>query len=144
METNIVTQRFVKCHNYLKDARIVKSSRQFALDLDYLPQSLSEILNGRRDVTIELLRKAIEVFHFNPAFIFTGEGEMLHQQQIPKSYQQLSEEQIIHVPIPAQAQYAAQCLLEKAEQHPFMSNLPILTLPDYKYGTGNHRSFDVY
>ncbi|MFT5385521.1 MAG: hypothetical protein ACI81W_002929, partial [Saprospiraceae bacterium] len=68
---SIVTQRFIKCHNHLKEEGTVRSSRQFALSLDYLPQSLSEILKGRRDVTIELLRKAVEKYKINPVYIYT-------------------------------------------------------------------------
>ena len=59
---SIVTQRFIKCHNKLREENRIRSSRQFALSLEYLPQSLSEILKGRRDVTIELLRKAVEKY----------------------------------------------------------------------------------
>ena len=54
---SIVTERFIKCHDKLLANNQVRSSRQFAISLDYLPQSLSEIVKGRRDVTIELLRK---------------------------------------------------------------------------------------
>ena len=67
---NVVTQRFIRCHNKLRENKTIKSSRQFALELEYLPQSLSEILKGRRDVTIELIRKAIEVYRMNPIFMF--------------------------------------------------------------------------
>ena len=59
---NVVTQRFIKCHDKLKEDNRIRSSRQFAMSLDYLPQSLSEIIKGRRDVTIELLRKAIDKY----------------------------------------------------------------------------------
>ena len=78
---SVVTQRFIKCHNKLKDDQRVRSSRQFALSLDYLPQSLSEILKSRRDVTIELLRKAVDKFKFNPVFLFTGEGPMFMSEE---------------------------------------------------------------
>ncbi len=74
--SKIVTQRFVKCHNTLRDLNVVRSSRQFAIELEYLPQSLSEILKGRRDVTIELLRKAIEIYSINPNYIFLGQEPM--------------------------------------------------------------------
>ena len=73
---SIVTQRFIKCHNQLREDKRVKSSRQFAISLDYLPQSLSEILKGRRDVTIEVLRKAIHKYKLNPTYLFTGEGPL--------------------------------------------------------------------
>lgn len=71
----IVTNRFILCHNELKRLRKVRSSRQFAITLDYLPQSLSEILKGRRDVTLELLRKGVEKYAMNPVYLLTGKGD---------------------------------------------------------------------
>lgn len=142
---NIVTKRFIKCHDKLREENRVKSSRQFALSLDYLPQSLSEILKGRRDVTIELLRKAIEFYHINPVYIYTGEGPMFMTEEGNTSLRVLTivtnaqkDEQIVHVPIPAQAGYAAE-----TSDPAYIQGLPTFTLPDYKYKIGTHRSFDV-
>lgn len=142
---NIVTQRFIKCHDKLRDESRVRSSRQFALTLDYLPQSLSEILKGRRDVTIELLRKAVEKYKINPVYIFTGEGPMFMMEEDHKDFRVLTivtnvqeDERILHVPIPAQSAYAADL-----DDPSFVENLPTYTLPDYKYKVGTHRSFDV-
>ncbi|MEQ8703463.1 MAG: S24 family peptidase [Phaeodactylibacter sp.] len=142
---NIVTQRFVKCHDKLKAENQVRSSRQFALSLDYLPQSLSEILKGRRDVTIELLRKAVELYKINPVYIYTGEGPMFMSEEGDNSFRVLTivtsaneEERIVHVPVPAQAGYAADMT-----DPVFIQELPHFTLPDYKYKVGTHRSFDV-
>lgn len=142
---SIVTQRFIKCHDKLREENRVRSSRQFALSLDYLPQSLSEILKGRRDVTIELLRKAVEEYKINPVYIYTGEGPMFMSEEDHKSFRILTivtnaqeDEQIVHVPIPAQAGYAG----EVADPS-FIQNLPSFSLPDYKYKVGTHRSFDV-
>ena len=75
--SNPVTRRFIQCFNHIVDCGEVRSGRQFALSLDYYPQSLNDILKGRRDVTIELLRKSIDVYAFNPLFLFTGEGEKI-------------------------------------------------------------------
>lgn len=143
--SNIVTQRFVKCHDKLKADNQVRSSRQFALSLDYLPQSLSEILKGRRDVTIELLRKAVEQYKINPVYIYTGEGPMFMSEEGDKSFRVLTivtnsneDERIVHVPVPAQAGYAAEMT-----DPTFIQELPHFTLPDYKYKIGTHRSFDV-
>mgnify|MGYP001115690989 CR=1 FL=1 len=143
--SNIVTQRFVKCHDQLKGDNQVRSSRQFALSLDYLPQSLSEILKGRRDVTIELLRKAVEKYKINPVYIYTGEGPMFMSEEGDKSFRVLTivansneDERIVHVPVPAQAGYAADM-----SDPTFIQELPHFTLPDYKYKVGTHRSFDV-
>lgn len=145
MSNNIVTQRFIKFHNRLRDNKVIKSSRQFALELEYLPQSLSEILKGRRDVTIDLLRKAVEVYKMNPIFIFTGEGAMILSDENNKDLRVLTvvtdvsdDERIVHVPVPAQSGYVSEL-----NDPTFIQNLPSFTLPDYKYQVGTHRCFDV-
>ena len=142
---SIVTQRFIKCHNKLREENRIRSSRQFALSLEYLPQSLSEILKGRRDVTIELLRKAVEKYKINPVYIYTGEGPMFMSEEDHKSFRVLTivtnaqeDERIVHVPVPAQAGYAGEMT-----NPTFVQDLPTFTLPDYKYKVGTHRSFDV-
>ncbi len=142
---SIVTQRFIKCHDKLRSENRVRSSRQFAISLDYLPQSLSEILKGRRDVTIELLRKAVEKYKINPVYVYTGEGPMFMSEEDHKSFRLLTivtnvddEERIVHVPVPAQAGYAGEL-----SNPTFIQDLPTYTLPDYKYKVGTHRSFDV-
>jgi len=142
---NIVTDRFIKCHDYLKSNKLIKSSRQFALELDFLPQSLSEILKKRRDVTIELIRKAVDRFEFNPAFIFTGNGPMLKKQGHDSEMKVLTvvsnkynKQQIIHVPVMAQASYANETLTKD-----LIKQLPTFSLPDYRYDVGIHRSFDA-
>ncbi|MEO1258830.1 MAG: S24 family peptidase [Bacteroidota bacterium] len=142
---SIVTQRFLKCLDKLKEDGKTRSSRQFALSLDYLPQSLSEIQKGRRDVTIELLRKAVEAYDMNPIYLFTGDSTMFMTNEETNSFRQLTivtdgedDERIVHVPIPAQAGYAGEALDPE-----FVQTLPTYTLPDYKYKIGTHRSFDV-
>lgn len=143
--SNIVTKRFIKCHDQLLEENRVRSSRQFALSLDYLPQSLSEIRKGRRDVTIELLRKAVETYKMNPVFIYTGEGPMFMSEEDYSSLRVLTivtstnnDERIIHVPVPAQAGYPGELANPK-----FIEDLPTYSLPDYKFRVGTHRSFDV-
>ncbi|MFK7774282.1 MAG: helix-turn-helix transcriptional regulator [Saprospiraceae bacterium] len=142
---NVVTQRFIKCHDKLREEKRIKSSRQFALSLEYLPQSLSEILKGRRDVTIELLRKSVERYQINPVYIYTGDGPMFMSEEDHKSFRVLTivtngqdDERIVHVPVPAQAGYAGELA-----NPTFIQDLPSFTLPDYKYKVGTHRSFDV-
>ena len=143
--SNIVTQRFIKCLEKIREDNRVRSSRQFALSLDYLPQSLSEILQGRRDVTIDLVRKAVEVYRFSPMYLFSGEGAMFVTEEDHTGFRLLTivtdsmeEERIIHVPEPAQAGYAG----EKTEAG-FIRQLPTFSLPDFRYKADTHRSFDV-
>jgi hypothetical protein len=140
-----VTQRFVKCLDKLREDKRVRSNRQFALSLDYLPQSLSEILKGRRDVTIELLRKAVEVYQFSPVYLFCGEGPLFMPSQDQSDFRLLTvvtdkndAERIVHVPEPALAGYAG----ERPEPS-FFLDLPTFSLPDARYNTDTHRSFDV-
>ena len=142
---SIVTQRFVKCLKQLKTDGVVRSMRQFAMSVDYLPQSLSEILKERRDVTIELLRKSVDAYKMNPVYIYTGEGPLFMTEEDHKSLRVLTivtsaqdDERIVHVPVPAQAGYASEMA-----NPTFIQDLPTFTLPDYKYKVGTHRAFDV-
>lgn len=138
---NVVTARFVECHDFLKSTSVVKSSRQFALSIGYQPQSLNNILKGKRDVPLEVLRKAIENFSLNPEYIFLGTGDMI--VQCPESTplvvtDQNNEERIVYVPIAAQAGYG-----HNLTEQTFFQELPTFSLPDYKYKQGTHRCFDV-
>ncbi|HHS95689.1 MAG TPA: S24 family peptidase [Phaeodactylibacter sp.] len=143
---HIVTQRFLICLHQLLERKVVRSARRFAIELDYVPQSLSGIMNGKRQVTVELIRKAVEKYRFNPLFIFTGQGdcflsdsketESLRILTIVKSVEE--EERIIHVPSEAQMFYAT-----AREDPDFMERLPTFTLPESKYKVGTHRSFDI-
>ncbi len=142
---NVVSQRFIKCHNKLREEKRVRSSRAFAISLDYLPQSLSEILKGRRDVTVELLRKAIDKYKMNPVYLMTGDGPMFMTEESNQSFRVLTtirtpsdDELIVHVPLPAHSAYAAEL-----GDPSFVQGLPTFGLPDYKYKVGTHRSFDV-
>jgi phage repressor protein C with HTH and peptisase S24 domain len=140
-----ITQRFIRCHDQLKLDRRIRSSRQFAQSLDYLPQSLSEILKCRRDVTIELLRKAVEKYRMNPTYLLTGEGAMFVSEEEQKGLRVLAivttpenEERIVHVPVPAQAGYPAACT-----DPAFVGELPSYSLPGDLFSQGTYRSFDV-
>jgi len=142
---SVVTQRFLECLKRLKADNQVRSSRQFAMKLDYLPQSLSEISQGRRDVTIELIRKAVAQYQMNPVYLYTGEGPYFMTEQDHQNFRVLTivtngqeDERIVHVPVPAQAGYAGEL-----SNPTFIQELPTYSLPDYKYKVGTHRSFDV-
>lgn len=135
---SIVTQRFVSCHDALREKKRVKSSRQFAIELEYLPQSLSEILKGRRDVTIDLIRKAVEVYQINPIYLFVGKGDMFLSSEPSTVVLPATEHHILHVPAAAQAAYVT-----APTDAELLAELPTMMLPDYKYRVGLHRSFDV-
>jgi len=141
---SVVTERFMTCINTLKTQNKVKSMRQFAISLDYLPQGLSEMANGRRDVTIELLRKAIEKYDFNSDYIFTGVGPQLRngKQSDLKVLSIVTDsenkEYIVHVPYAAQAGY-----IDQFTDPEFVKELPAYNLPYDNIRGGSYRSFDI-
>lgn len=75
--SNPVTLRFIECFHFLRDRQMVPSARQFALSLSFHAQAFHKILKGERDVTLELLRKAVDVYHLNPDYLLRGEGDMI-------------------------------------------------------------------
>ncbi|MBK8671346.1 MAG: LexA family transcriptional regulator [Saprospiraceae bacterium] len=139
---NIVTERFILCLERLKEKNEIKSVRQFALSVDYHPQNLNDIMKGKRDVTIELLKNATEIYNVNPQYIFTGMGNMFmdddpsqHPSIAPVS---VSEEKIIYVPTSAHAGYT-----DQYNDPVFLEDLVSFSLPDYKFQHGTYRCFDI-
>ncbi|HRO09283.1 MAG TPA: S24 family peptidase [Saprospiraceae bacterium] len=138
---NIVTKRFVSCIEQLKELNKIKSIRQFALQVEYHPQNLSDIINGKRDVTLELLKNTIENFGVNPNFIFTGAGNMFMDEDTPCNCQNDSNnntDKILYIPTAAHAGYT-----EQFQDPVYLSDLVHFTLPDHKYQHGEYRCFDV-
>ncbi len=142
---SIVSTRFVECHDYLKSSGKIRSSRQFAAALDYKPQNLHEILKGRRDVPLDVLRRGVEVFGINPMYLYAGEGAMFLDKEGECTFRVLTvvtdeaqQERIVHVPVPAQAGYS-----QEQQTGGFFEELPTYTLPDSRYSYGSHRSFDI-
>lgn len=140
-----VTKRFIQCHDFLKESDKVRSSRQFALEIDYLPQNLNKVLKGERDIPMEPLRSAVEVFRINPTFLYLGEGKMFMGSESEEHFRLLTivtddanEEKILHVPVPAMAGYAAEVMDPE-----FVSELPAYRLPGYDFQYGTFRSFDI-
>lgn len=139
---SIVTDRFVACIERLKDRNEIKSVRQFALNVEYHPQNLNDIMKGKRDVTIELLKNATEIYKINPQYIFTGIGSMFLDEEIMQqpssSVGHASLEKIVYVPTAAHAGYT-----DQYNDPVFMDDLVSFSLPDYKFQHGTYRCFDI-
>lgn len=133
MGINIVTKRFIECVLHLKENEVISSYRKFALSLDTHPQSLSEILKGKRNVTLELTRKAVMCYHINPAYLYNGKGDMLLSSKEGTRYNS-----IIHISASHQDNYA-----REGSKPTFLKSMPSFTLPDYIGKFGNHRCFEV-
>ncbi len=142
---NKLTLRFLTCLSELKANGAVKTNREFAGKVGVSEQSLSEINRRRRNITLHLLQKAVEVFHFNPHYLLWGQGslflspeEMVGLRILPILVGEDGDERILHVPIPAQAGYASGIL-----EGDRLGELPSFTLPDEAFKAGTHRCFDV-
>jgi len=141
-----VTKRFIECLEYLKESGTIRSFRQFAAEIDFKPQNLSDMKKGKRCVTIDLLSSAIEKYNLNADFIFLGRGSMIMSLEdkanqlkvLPIVTDHQGAERIVHVTVPAQAGYASE-----SRNPEFISELPSYSLPDYRFKTGTYRSFDV-
>ncbi len=140
---SVVTVRFVECLEKLKERSEIRSARQFALAVDYHPQNLNDIIRGKRDVTIELIKKAAELFKLNPQYIFTGTGSLFLDEEVPQQPAPTGKyhdavEKIVYVPVAAHAGYA-----DQFSDPVFMEELVTFSLPDYRFQHGNHRCFDI-
>ena len=76
-----VTVRFIECFEYLKLKGQVRSARQFAISLDTYPQSFNEILKGRREVSLCVLRRFSEKYHVSGDYLLTGMGRILKAER---------------------------------------------------------------
>lgn len=140
-----VTKRFIQCHDFLKESGRVRSSRQFALEINYLPQNLNKVLKGERDIPMEPLRSAIETYRINPVFLYLGEGKMFMKSEEEEHFRLLTivtdssnDERILHVPEPAMAGYAGEAIDPE-----FVQELPTYQLPGFEFQYGTFRSFDI-
>jgi phage repressor protein C with HTH and peptisase S24 domain len=141
-----VTQRFIIAHNEILSANLVRSSRQFAIKLEYLPQSLSEILKGRRKVPLDLLRKMCIEFDICSKYLIEGIGSPFKSDENRERDNNVlmvvtddsNNERIVHIPYRAQAGYGGQ--LANPE---YFDELPTYTLPFDNLKGGTFRSFEI-
>ena len=139
---NIVTERFIYCIEKLKERNDIKSIRQFAIAVDYHPQNLNDILRCKRDVTIDLIKNAVEIYKINPQYIFTGAGSVFSDDEIPQQSASIPlqnfPERILYVPVSAHAGYT-----DQFHDDVFLDELISFSLPDYKFQRGSYRCFDI-
>lgn len=132
------------CVDYLKDNNKVRSVRQFALSVDYHPQNLNDIMKGKRDATIELIKTATELYKINPNYLFTGLGPMFAEGEIPRRQSDNLSNQdvnrnILYVPMTTRSNYAEHC-----DSRDFLDSLSGFSLPGYKTEGDDYRCFEVF
>lgn len=140
MSYNLTTKRFVDCVNHLKEVNLIKSYRQFAISLDFHPQSLNEILKEKRNVTLDLLTKACDKYKFSPTYLHTGEGSMFltENNHLNDLVQYPDECEIIHISSDDQSNYC-----EKPQDKELLDKLNRFSLPGFKTRQEPLRCFDI-
>jgi len=133
---NPVTERFIACHNKLKEDKKVASSRQFALAINTAPQSLNQVLKGKRDVTVTNVMTLVSEYNVNAEYLMAGVGPMFKDEI--EEERSVKEDKIMYVPIAAHAGYCDQFHQEVSQE-----DLEFFSLPGYQPSYGEHRCFDV-
>ena len=133
--SNPVTKRFIECHDKLKEEKKVASSRQFAIAIDTAPQSLNQVLKGKRDVTILNVMALVEKFDVNSEFLLAGYGPMFKEGENQKT---VKENKIMYVPMEAHAGY-----FDQFHETVSKDELEFFSVPGYQPNYGEHRCFDV-
>ena len=142
-----VALRFIECLNELKNRKLVKSNRQFALSLGYLAQSLSEIVKGRRNVPLSLLEKAIQKYDMSPYYLLLGEGDMflkgkinnVDQFEVLTVTKDIQGQVMIHlVPGDLQKRYC-----QDLGDSVFLEELPKVHIPTLDYEPQLYRAFEI-
>ncbi len=139
---NNVTHRFIECFNFLKESKVVSSSRQFCISLDIYPQSWSKILKGERAVTVEMIRKSAIVYNFNTNYIFLGVGDKITVKSNGCKREAIKpnvlKNRILHVPLRAKAGYGNQF-----NNPTYVNGLDAYSLPGDYFKFGTYRSFEI-
>ncbi len=135
--SNPVTKRFIECHDKLKEEKKVASSRQFALAINTAPQSLNQVLKGKRDVTVLNVMTLVEKFGANSEFLLAGYGPMFIEDNT-KNQKTAKEDKIMYLPLEAHAGN-----FDQFSETISKDELEYFSIPGYQPNFGEHRCFDV-
>ncbi|MFZ6011186.1 MAG: hypothetical protein ACOYXT_12640 [Bacteroidota bacterium] len=84
-----VSVRFLEVLDELLEKEVVENMKVICKKLDYQPQSMSQIKNGKRDVTLQLVIKLYYEFGGNPIYVLLGDGNKILESSkhpsIPKN-----------------------------------------------------------
>jgi phage repressor protein C with HTH and peptisase S24 domain len=132
MELFAVSKRFISIVKSLETKGLVKSKSQLAEKLGTHKQSLNEILNGKRNVTVELATKICEHFYANPAFLLMGHSPLFINPDAEL------KRNITYVPVKALAGYG-----EQLDNPVFEDELEKFAIPGNHFNDNDYRCFEV-
>lgn len=133
MSIESISKRFAEVVQLLDSKGVIKSISQLADTLDTHKQSLSEILKGKRNLTMELASRICESYGVNPAYLLMG--------SYPKFISQESDNRknnIAYIPVKVQAGYG-----EQLNNPIFEADLEKFSLPGNLYQDDDYRCFEV-
>jgi hypothetical protein len=79
-----VSVRFLEVFDQLVENEEVESMKEFCRRMDYLPQSMTQLRIGKRDVNIELVVKLFQEFRGNPIYVLLGyDKKILEENEVP-------------------------------------------------------------
>ena len=144
-----VSERFIDCIKVLKKEGDIRSYRQFAISIGVHPQCISDLINAKREVSVDMISKSLEHYSINPNYLYTGVGSMLLDENetsiIPPEdpiitivTDNTGNERIVYVPVAAQAGYG-----QSVHDPEFIRELPSFSLPGASFQHGSFRCFDV-
>ncbi len=131
MQYSAISKKFIKVVNSLVDNGLVKSKSQLAESLGTHRQSFNEIVNNKRNVTLELVEKIIEKYSVNASFLFSDSDEMFISSKE-------NSDNIKFVPLTAHAGYGGQI-----QSALFESSLMKFQLPGSQYQNEEYRCFEI-
>lgn len=128
-----VTNRFVKCHNYLIEKGIARNSSAIARDLGIHRQFLNRVVKGDSDATVAMLQKMTELYYINPSYLMLNDGEMTYNPHKTKAH-----DNITFLPVKAYAGYSEQC-----QEPVYVEGLEKFSLPIHTFDDGEYRCFEI-
>lgn len=131
MNKAAINQRFKNVVETLKNNGILKFQNSLSESLGIHKQTISDILTGKRNLTIEHLTLLLEKFSVNPIYMLSNEGPMFIQKETIKN-------NIRYVPIKVQAGYG-----EQIHGAIFENTLEEFHIPGHHFNDGDYRCFEV-
>ncbi len=132
MDIITISKRFISIIKNLETKGLIKSKSQLAERLGTHKQSLNEIINGKRNVTLELASKICEHFYANPAYILLGHSPLFVNPEMEL------KRNISYVPVKAHAGYG-----EQLDNPVFEDDLEKFAIPGSHFSDEDFRCFEV-
>jgi hypothetical protein len=130
--SNQITRRFIKCHNAIIDAGLVRSSSALSKSIGVHRQAVNRVLNGDGEATLPMIQALIEFYSINPFYIMQGDGEMFY------SAANIKQNNIAFIPTKAYAGYS-----EQMADPVYLKNLSYFSFPDTRFSDGEFRCFEI-